>query len=324
MKSTSSQIAGLSPEQIRLLARRARTLGRKPTAEPCLVPIRAQGRKLPLFLIHPAGAMCYHELALRLDQEQPVYGLQEPLFEDLGDGFVAIEDMAARYIHEIRRVHNGGPYRLGGWSLGGIVAFEMARQLAAAGEQIELLLMIDTGAPLARSAGTPDSELRKNEGTLSMLHAHLGELMNVADPSAVSRRLGAYLGLTETVGQNSESGGSEEQEKRLIDTLIAKHGLQVDSAYLQRLGRVLRSQHRAVRSYSPSKYSGAMLLIRATDPHPYPELEEVLEQRSDLTLGWGSYISGPITIQEIRGNHYTVMARDRMVTLAGIISSHLT
>src|SRR5690606_26216097 len=114
-----------------------------------LVPLRIGGRRPPLFLIHwiSGHVFSYRSLAARLDEEQPVYGIQARglLGEDAPED--DLERMAAHYIEAIRTAQPHGPYHLGGACFGGIVAFEMARQLREAGEEVALLAMLHSAAP---------------------------------------------------------------------------------------------------------------------------------------------------------------------------------
>lgn len=114
-----------------------------------LVPLQTFGERPPLFLVHPAGGhvICYRGLAVSLAPDQPVYGLQPRGLEDGMEPIGSLPGMAAFYVEAIRRFRPRGPYRLGGWSFGGVVAWEMARQLRAAGEAVDLLALLDT-APL--------------------------------------------------------------------------------------------------------------------------------------------------------------------------------
>jgi thioesterase domain-containing protein len=130
----------------------------------CLVGIRERGRRPPLYLVHGLGGEIgyFYNLAEYLHPEQPVYGLQSPAkpYDDL-------ESMAAHYLDEIRRQQPEGPYLLGGYCVGGAVAYEMARRLVAAGEQVRFLALIDTLMPappplarrLKRLASRPPREI---------------------------------------------------------------------------------------------------------------------------------------------------------------------
>lgn len=105
--------------------------------------------KRPLFLIHALGGnvIGYQTLVRHLGTEQPVYGLQAQGLDGKQAPHTKVEDMASHYIQEIRTVQPHGPYLLGGFSSGGIIAFEMARQLDAQGDRVALLAMFDTYNP---------------------------------------------------------------------------------------------------------------------------------------------------------------------------------
>ena len=119
------------------------------TSRASLVNIRPQGNERPLFFVHGAGggASTYVELANRLEMDRPLYAFQpRGLYDDMAP-HTNIQAMAADYLAELRVVQPQGPYLLGGWSMGGVVAFEMAHQLEKIGEQVELLTLIDSFNP---------------------------------------------------------------------------------------------------------------------------------------------------------------------------------
>ncbi|HSK75578.1 MAG TPA: non-ribosomal peptide synthetase [Thermoanaerobaculia bacterium] len=114
-----------------------------------LVPLRSGGESVPLFLVHPAGGSpwSYLGLARRLGSRQPVWGFRDPHLSADSGSFASLEEMAAAYVRELVALRPEGPYALGGWSLGGTVAFEMACQLAEQGREVSFLLMLDTFRP---------------------------------------------------------------------------------------------------------------------------------------------------------------------------------
>ncbi|MFL5537436.1 MAG: amino acid adenylation domain-containing protein, partial [Longimicrobiaceae bacterium] len=127
-------------------------MGKKDPARLPLVPLQTFGGRPPLFVAHPAGGhvMCYHDLAFLLGMEQPVYGLQPRGIDDGGQApITVIEEMAAFYVDAVLRLRPSGPYRVAGWSFGGVVAWEMAQQLHAAGHEVDLLALFDTTAHTA-------------------------------------------------------------------------------------------------------------------------------------------------------------------------------
>ena len=107
-----------------------------------LVPIRAKGNRPPFFCVHPAGGnvLCYADLAQAMGPDQPFYGLQA----SEADGFQTVEERATEYVSAMRSVQPKGPYHLGGWSSGGLVAYEMAVQLKAQGEAVAYLALLDS------------------------------------------------------------------------------------------------------------------------------------------------------------------------------------
>src|SRR5262249_46251675 len=114
-----------------------------------LVPIHVVASASPLFLVHPHGGtvFCYEPLARALGGTRSVFGLQAPGLDARTEPLGRIEDMAARYLDEIRAAQPDGPYAVAGWSLGGWVAFEMARRLERAGASVEFFGVFDTAFP---------------------------------------------------------------------------------------------------------------------------------------------------------------------------------
>jgi hypothetical protein len=121
--------------------------GAEPGFSP-LVGIQPAGERRPFFCVHPVGGdvLCYLDLARHLGADQPFYGLQYPDLNEESGADTRVEGLAARYIEALRAVQPPGPYLLGGWSMGGLVAFEMAQQLRQQGQQVALVALIDTWA----------------------------------------------------------------------------------------------------------------------------------------------------------------------------------
>jgi amino acid adenylation domain-containing protein len=130
------------------IARQARLLASPGAAASPLVCLRSEGRRAPWFCVHGASghALAYRELARRLDADRPVYAFEAP---QPARHPGSVQGLAALYVAALRRVQPHGPYWLGGWSMGGVVAYEMARQLEEAGESIGALLLIDSFTPEA-------------------------------------------------------------------------------------------------------------------------------------------------------------------------------
>jgi thioesterase domain-containing protein/acyl carrier protein len=118
-----------------------------------LVPIQPRGPKLPFFCVHGIGGtvLRFRELAAYMGEDRPFYGLQAKGLNGGQACPTAIEEMAADYVREIQTVQPEGPYCLGGYSFGGMVALEMAQQLRSQGQEIALLALLDTfpGKPMS-------------------------------------------------------------------------------------------------------------------------------------------------------------------------------
>jgi aspartate racemase len=126
--------------------------GRDIDLRPILVPLRVRGTRPPLFLV-PGGRggepelIVFAGLSRFLDPDRPFYGLRIPSFDQLMHGPFSIENIARLHVEEIRRVQPYGPYYISGSCLGGIVAFEIAQQLRAAGEHVAILILVDSIYP---------------------------------------------------------------------------------------------------------------------------------------------------------------------------------
>ncbi len=168
----------------------------KSMAESVVVPLSRQGTLPGFFCIHPAGGtvFCYRQLAERLAEGRPFYGIQAVGLDGVGTPQEDAVEMAAYYANAIREIQPQGPYHLGGWSLGGNLAFETARQLQAQGAEVGMVaahgrrcycprprhgrsrLLAAGDGPVPRSgqpaAGrTPDND---PPGTTRVLHAACG------------------------------------------------------------------------------------------------------------------------------------------------------
>jgi amino acid adenylation domain-containing protein len=111
-----------------------------------LVAIQAEGSRPPFFCVHGVGGnvVGFRDLARHMGTDQPFYALQPQGLDGKRPCLSSVSEMAERYIREIRRVQPEGPYRIGGYSFGGLVAYEMAQQLRAQEQEVSLLALFDT------------------------------------------------------------------------------------------------------------------------------------------------------------------------------------
>ncbi|WP_394749356.1 non-ribosomal peptide synthetase [Spongiimicrobium salis] len=118
----------------------------EPTALDSLVPIKEGGNKTPLYIVHGGdyNVLIFHALAKNLDDDQPVYGLQAKGLNGIDEPHDCVKEMASDYIKEIMKANPEGPYALAGYSFGGVIAFEMARQLTAQGKKVNTVALLDS------------------------------------------------------------------------------------------------------------------------------------------------------------------------------------
>ncbi|HEX6039914.1 amino acid adenylation domain-containing protein [Longimicrobium sp.] len=262
-----------------------------------LVAIQPDGGRVPLFFVHPVGGevLCYADLARALGPDQPFYGLQAGDLTRLGETEASIEEMAARYVEAIRRVRPRGPYLLGGWSFGGFVAFEMARQLAAQGEAVPLVTMIDTRGPgerrpadddpCARLAGMARAEAQRAGREVAVTEEELRRL----DPDA---RIGHVLGLLQAEGVVPP------------DT---------DAGWLGAFLRGMEVRMRSALAYTPAP-SGSRIALFVPGDRVADAAFAALPANGP---GWEAYASGPLLTHTVPGDHTSMIRGENAAVLAG-------
>ncbi|GAA1661409.1 hypothetical protein GCM10009733_068920 [Nonomuraea maheshkhaliensis] len=241
----------------------------------------------PLFLAHPAGGTTgvYALLADRLPA--PVLGLErlegpEGLERLNGDGVMGIPERAAHYAQAIKDTCQG-PYRLGGWSFGGILAFEIAHRL---GGEVELVVMIDSGLP----EPVPEAVRREAEARRYVdFAAYLRRTYDVR----VRLEAAELLGLA-----------TEEERMELVRTRMAESG--APAALPPSILRHQLASHqdtRAIERYRPAPYHGRVVLYRSTEPAPWAVRDFRYAHEADPARGFGPYATD-LEIVEVPGSHH--------------------
>jgi thioesterase domain-containing protein/aryl carrier-like protein len=215
------------------------------------VPIQPRGSRRPLFCMPIGGGLvdCYIELARQLGRDQPVYGLQSREV-DGGSILLRIEDMAALYVEAIRQQQPSGPYQIAGLSIGGVIAYEVARQLRFAGEDVSLLALLDTFFTHS-SANQPltDEEMRERvresmiPAAVRLLHIDREEIADL-DLDEVLR---VFLA-------------------RAKEQSILPSDITLDQ--LERLALVSATHSLANESYNVPPYDGHVVLLNAESMFP--------------------------------------------------------
>ncbi|MFF9851806.1 amino acid adenylation domain-containing protein, partial [Streptomyces litmocidini] len=269
---------------IELLARAVREADGGEEGRKALVPVRTSGARTPLVFVHPVGGdvLCYAELTELLGDDQPFYALQLPDTE-----LTSVEAMAAHYVAAVREALPDGPYRLGGWSMGGVIALEMATQLTAAGAEVELLAVIDLMVEPGPAEGAPVSD----ETLLSWFARDLAGLAGVDWELPAE----AFDGRppVEVLHAEARAAGALSEDIDL-DTL---------SGIVDRF----RNNYRALLCHTPGEFAGRVVSLRAADGGATVE----------TASRWMRYFPGDATLVDVPGDHYTVMRGERLRVLAG-------
>jgi amino acid adenylation domain-containing protein len=303
------------------LAERVRERTAAVPASP-LVTIQAEGRGAPLFCVHPAGGIvyCFRDLAKALGTDRPFVGIQSPGLEDDSVPPTRLEDMAAAYIDVIRQVQPRGPYHLAGWSLGGLVAFEMARQLQTEGEPAATLAVLDTRAPSDTEPVISDRlrDLAREVAALDLLGDVRDENHDPAEDALVLAEFAGDVALefggdVRGLLQQLRALPLDQRRARLIKALKLDHVYHLEAGpdRVRRLWTVLRSNLLAAARYRPEPIAGRLTLYRAAK-----RADGLL---SDSQMGWGRLALGGVKVHEIPGDHAGILKPPGVNRLAKLL-----
>ncbi|MFJ7219336.1 beta-ketoacyl synthase N-terminal-like domain-containing protein [Amycolatopsis sp. NPDC098790] len=248
----------------------------------------------PLFLFHPAGGptSVYRELVRLLPEGHPVYGLERIDDED------TVEAKAACYAELIREIQPRGPYRLGGWSFGGCLAYETARRLDG---PVDVVVLIDSILPLL-AAGKPADLLLDR---FDRFAEHVSRTYGV--PFAIPR--------------DELSALDEDAQIRWVMQRLADQVPDLGAG-------VLRHQYesyvdaRVAERYTPTPYDGRVLLLRAQEPHPLTTTLDPRYLRTDDTLGWDAYCAD-LEVVRVPGDHVSMIDPPHVAVIAAALAARL-
>jgi amino acid adenylation domain-containing protein len=277
------------------------------TSNSSLVPIQPHGSKRPFFYIHTIyGSLIYSlNLLSKLDADQPVYGLQARGLDGVESPHTCVEDMASHYIKEIKTVQPHGPYFLGGWCAGGVIAYEMAQQLYAQGETVELLTIFDAYPPKmippANKAVNSVSPIKIN---LSHIHQ---SVLNLKDTIKRKRISHADLTLKQQINSLWKKINQRIQNliKENIYQFYVSKNLPLPRPFLNLAVR--DAIVKAYKNYYPTVYPGKVVFFRAVEQTQ--EYTRYLER-------WEELAAGSLEIHDIPGHHDSIMAEPHVRVLA--------
>jgi amino acid adenylation domain-containing protein len=258
-----------------------------------LVPLRAGGANTPLFLVHglSGSVLPYMDLARLVNGDRPVLGLRALGLERGELPLRTIEEMATRYVEAVRSYRPSGPYLLAGWSMGGVIAVEMARQRRAEGAAVDLVALLDTVPTLRQPA--PDTDF---------------------DRTVVLRRIVDGLGIDELPQDDDDAFWSLAPDDQLallesrLRERVSKSGAD-DNATLRQL-RVVRASLAALRMGRPRPVAVPIVVIGT---------EATTSLIGDDTLGWHNAGFTRVTTYTVPGDHDSMLRKPNCAALARLL-----
>jgi thioesterase domain-containing protein len=255
-----------------------------------LVEIQPGGARPPFFCVASRylDAPLFANLARALGPDQPFYLLQPPRLAGSRASHSTAEALASQYVAAIRSVRAQGPYRLGGYNIGGILAFEVAQQLHSAGESVAPLVLLDT--PFFSANPFPDLSFRSAQA--------INEAINVvARPFEQLLRtgVGQQLARSSRVVRDTLDARLPRAARRLEEDFVTFQATLTDQAYAINLN--------AIKSYRPQAYPGRMTLFLA---------EESPVRHIATPLSWHKLALHGLDVRLIPGNYLDIM-RDPVV-----------
>jgi amino acid adenylation domain-containing protein len=267
-------------------------------------PARDTSSRPPFFCVHALGGnvLEYHALAHYLGKAQPFYGLQSAGLDSKHAAHTRVEDMAAHYIKEMRELQPAGPYFIGGRSLGGMIAFEMARQLRVQGEEIGLLALLDTYPSGYAKLLRDQTTLRAGfDRAVSRTKAHLANLNSLS----LSDKVSYLVAKSKFAPRKMKS-----HVWRRVYSSFANLGRPLPRA----LQDIKELNSLAVREYVPQVYDGHVTLFWASSD---------LRASVDFVEGWRALAGGGIDVKEIPGSHLDIVKEPHVQELASKLKSCL-
>ncbi|MEN3357031.1 MAG: hypothetical protein V7637_1013 [Mycobacteriales bacterium] len=253
-----------------------------------LVPLAPAGAAAPLFCVHPVSgsAYAYAGLSSLLGDDRPVYGLEAPGFDDDQDPVGSLPALSAGYVEALRQFRPDGPYCLLGWSLGGVVAFDMALRLRAVGARVPALVLVDSDLPVRTPLPTGKT----------MVQMFMHDLLRVAD-LPVAGLDGVFAGFPADADPDA------------VLAAVAEAGVlpvEADADFLGDRYAVFRVYLAALYDYErPGDFLGRLTFVRAA------------ESNRD-TMCWDTAAA---TVQEhvVPGDHHSMWVGANLEMLADIV-----
>jgi len=269
-----------------------------------LVPIRPREGKDIVYFVHGAGGnvLLYRELADALGEEVAVHGFQSLGLDGRTEPLRSIEDMSACYVKELRAFQPSGPYRLGGYCMGGMVAYEMGRLLVEAGAEVEFVALLDT---YNLSTAEPVRGVRRR---LSRAWQWGGfQLGNVT--SLRGQNLRAYVG--EKWRRLREAAANVRAGKHTVEVVAGQGGGRAENSHGQRIQQL---NDEAALSYKPLPCSVRMFVFKPRNNYAH---------LSDPAMGWRHVAGGKLELIEICENPHAMLIQPAVQKLAAALRERM-
>jgi phthiocerol/phenolphthiocerol synthesis type-I polyketide synthase D len=297
LRTGSPHVVGELFAEPATIERQARLLREPPPATDAgLRRLRDGQAPTPLFLFHPGGGdtLVYRQLVDHLDPSLTVWGC------DRFEGALSVEERAARYVELLTDVAPSGPYLLAGWSFGGVLAYETALLLRAAGERVELLALIDTILPLPDPPGLSERKI------LELRFQRFAAFLEASYGKPLSLPYERMAGLDD-----------DAQTDLVIDAIVAAGLIDPDgNEAILHHQRTSYLDVRAVERYRPASYDGPVVLYSARDVQD-AGLRDPRFDRHDPSRGWNAFCGERLEIVSVPGHHLSLLDSPHVETLAG-------
>jgi thioesterase domain-containing protein len=267
-----------------------------------LVRLQPEGKKRPFFCVHPASGTVavFFDVARMIDAERPFFAFQPPGLDGERDPFFDLRALASGYVRQIRKVQPSGPYTFGGWSAGGLIAFQMAHELRASGEEVALLVLCDT----VNSELFPTLPYTRQELTafvhqqMAMMVAHLAKQRGTElDASTVFDRI-------QSIKRVSLRGRAD-----LIFDLLEEVGAfrSTDARLIKVFRKVYRANLAAVARYDVPEepLDATITLLRCKNEESVLKLVEAND-----TYGWTPRTTRPVDVIDMPCHHFALFQGD--------------
>ncbi|MGB7393015.1 MAG: non-ribosomal peptide synthetase, partial [Pricia sp.] len=264
-----------------------------------LVPIKPNGNKIPLYIVHGAGlnVLVFNSLAQNMDEDQPVYGLQAKGINNKNKEYGTIEKMATNYVDAIIKKNPEGPYALAGYSFGGVIAFEMAYQLIERGKKVSMLGLLDTfvdphlyyASPFRKKLASMEKRTRRRLHYLR----EMGKSWENVKHHLYRKK--EYLMAKYVTRKKAKISGNELTKNQIMDLeMISDH--------------IMRNYHLVPRNLEVD-------LFRAKNGTAY--------SHDPIHLGWKKIALEGVRLHKIPGDHDTIFSSSNVQKFAEILQDAL-